>query len=147
MGSVLSMIMVALYCNLGVTPFYAVIIVNVILFIGISARMISSSALMTAVPELKDRGAFMSVNSAVQQISGGIAAMCAGLIVVQKPDGVFEHYDILGYVVVVTTLITVILMYPLNQYITKKMAKGTASTPAGEANPEVTSPAPVSVGE
>jgi hypothetical protein len=86
--------------------------------------MISSSALMTGVPELKDRGAFMSVNSSVQQISGGIAALVAGLIVFQRPDGVFEHYDTLGYVVVGATVITILLMYPLNKYVMKKLTNG-----------------------
>ena len=32
--------------------------------------MIPASALMTAIPALEDRGAYMSVNSAAMQISG-----------------------------------------------------------------------------
>ena len=35
--------------------------------------MISGSALMTAVPEPKDRTAFMGINSSIQQIAGVIA--------------------------------------------------------------------------
>ena len=42
---------------------------------------------MTAIPEPKDRGAFMSINSSVQQISGGVASAIAGLIVVQTNGG------------------------------------------------------------
>ena len=59
------------------------IVVNVVLFIGITSRMISASALMSAVPDAAHRGAFMSVNSSLQQIAGGVAAAVAGLIVVQ----------------------------------------------------------------
>lgn len=137
-GSMLSMLMIAIYCNLDVTPFYAVTILNVILFVGISSRMISSSALMTAVPELKDRGAFMSINASIQQISGGIAAMCAGLIVYQRPDGYFERYDILGYVVLGTITTTIILMYPLNRYVTRKLAGSPANVkPEVAAQPVV----------
>lgn len=120
MGSILGMIIVVIYCNLGITPLWIVILLNVLLFIGISSRMISSSALMTAVPEPKDRGAFMSINSSVQQISGGVASIIAGLIVVQTESGVLEHYDTLGYVVVVAMIITVGMMHFINQYVTKK---------------------------
>ncbi len=108
-GSILSMIMVLIYCNLGATPLWAVIMINVILFIGITSRIISASALMSAVPEPADRGAFMGINASVQQFSGGIAAFFAGLIVVQEDSGYLDHYDWLGYVVVVAMIITCLL--------------------------------------
>ena len=95
---------------------------NVIMFAGITARMISSQALLSAVPEQSDRGAFMSVNSSVQQISGGIAAYAAGLIVVQSPSGELLHYDMLGYVVATTTLITISLIWFVNQRVMEKLA-------------------------
>jgi predicted MFS family arabinose efflux permease len=119
-GSVLGMIIVAIYCNLGITPLWFVIVLNVLLFIGISSRMISASALMTAIPEPRDRGAFMSVNASVQQISGGVASAVAGLIVVQTDSGVLLHYDVLGYVVVAAMLVTLIMMYFIDQYVKHK---------------------------
>lgn len=100
-----------------------IVVLNVLLFIGISSRMISSSALMTAVPDPKDRGAFMSVNSSVQQISGGVASAIAGLIVVQTDSGVLEHYDMLGYVVVGAMVITVAMMNMINQQVKHKAGK------------------------
>jgi hypothetical protein len=84
------------------------------------ARMVSSSALVSAVPTLQDRGAFMSINSSIQQISGGIAAYIAGMIVVQVPGGRLENYDILGYVVSGTTVITMILIWFVNNYVMGK---------------------------
>jgi len=120
MGTMLSIVMANIYCNLGITPIWLVIILNSIMFMGIMARMISSSALMTAVPEPKDRGAFMGINSSVQQISGGIASGIAGLIVVQQTkESPLEHYDTLGYVVTGTMIITMVLMYFINEMITK----------------------------
>jgi predicted MFS family arabinose efflux permease len=122
-GSVIGMIMVLIYCNLGLTPLWMIIVLNVILFIGISSRMISASALMTAIPEPKDRGAFMSINSSVQQISGGIASVVAGLIVIQTPSGYLERYDILGYVVTGAMLITVFMMYIIDSQVKAKSNK------------------------
>lgn len=119
-GSILSMILVLIYCNLGITPLWAVILVNVILFIGITSRMIAASALMSAVPEPADRGAFMGINSSVQQFSGGLAAFAAGLIVVQKDSGFMEHYDILGYVVVVAMIINAVMMKVINTMVKVK---------------------------
>ena len=108
-----------------------IILLNVILFIGISSRMISASALMTAIPEAKDRGAFMSINSSVQQISGGIASVVAGLIVIQTSSGYLERYDMLGYVVVGAMLITIFMMYIIDAQV-KAKAK-TQTTPAQTA--------------
>ena len=122
-GSILTMIIVAIYTNMGVSPFWLIVVLNVILFIGISSRMISSSALMTAVPEPQDRGAFMSINSSVQQISGGVASAVAGLIVVQKNGGILQHYNTLGYVVMGTMVLTVVLLYWVNWYVHKKNRK------------------------
>ncbi|HMI68166.1 MAG TPA: MFS transporter, partial [Cyclobacteriaceae bacterium] len=120
MGSAIGSVIVVIYCNLGITPLWLVILLNIFLFMGILSRMISSSALMTAIPEPADRGAFMGINSSIQQIAGGIASAIAGLIVVQNANGTLEHYDTLGYVVVGTMLITVGLLYFIDQAVTKK---------------------------
>jgi predicted MFS family arabinose efflux permease len=117
-GSVWSIMMVLIYTHQGMIPLWTVITFNVLLFMGISARIISSSALLTAVPDPADRGAFMGVNASLQQISGGIAAGIAGLIVHQETKtSPLEHYPVLGYVVSVTTIITIVMMYFLNRMV------------------------------
>jgi predicted MFS family arabinose efflux permease len=90
------------------------------MFVGVSTRIISSSAMLTALPTPQDRGAFMSVNSSIQQISGGIAAYVAGLIVVETADGKLEHYDTLSYVVAGAMIITMGMMYTIHLYVEKK---------------------------
>jgi predicted MFS family arabinose efflux permease len=119
-GTIISIVVVAIYTRLGITPLWLIVTLNVILFIGINARMISSSALITAIPEPQDRGAFMSVNSSVQQISGGIASAIAGLIVVQSPSGVLLRYDILGFVVIGSMIVAAFLMYLLDRFVRNK---------------------------
>lgn len=120
-GSVISITMVAIYCHLGITPLWQLILLNVILFAGITSRMISSSALLTAVPDAKDRGAFMSINASTQQISGGVASIIAGLIVIQTPSGKLEKYDVLGYVVIGSMIVATLMLYYLNKRIQKKL--------------------------
>ncbi len=119
-GSVLTFFMVAIYTQLGITPLWELIVLNVVLFAGLTARMISSSALLTAVPDAKDRGAFMSINASTQQISGGIASIIAGFIVVQTTSGKLERYDTLGYVVMASMVLATVMLYYLNKRIVKK---------------------------
>lgn len=116
-GSIVSMVLVVVYTNWGVTPLWTVIALNTVLFMGITSRMISSSALMSVVPDPADRGAFMGVNASVAQISGGIASAAAGMIITQRPDGYIEHYPTLGYVVVASMAITIGMMYSIHRLV------------------------------
>ena len=116
-GTIIGALMVAIYTQLDATPLWVVIALNIILFAGISARMISSSALVSAIPAPQDRGAFMSINSSVQQVAGGVASAIAGLIVLQTSDGNLHNYDILGYVVIGTMITTVVMMYYINKQV------------------------------
>lgn len=127
-GSSLGMALVVYYCSLGVTPLGIVIALNIVLFIAITARMVSAQALSSAVPDPSDRGAFMSINSSLQQLAGGVASWTAGLIVVQTAAGPLQHYEELGYVVAGAMLITIILMFKVNGLVRAKLlaAKGAA---------------------
>jgi predicted MFS family arabinose efflux permease len=118
-GSVLASVVILIYCNMGITPLWIVILFNIALMIGILSRIISSSSLMTAIPEPSDRGSFMSVNSSIQQISGGIASVIAGLIVMQSSTGALVHYNLLGYITVASIIITMAMMYYINRHVTK----------------------------
>jgi predicted MFS family arabinose efflux permease len=72
---------------------------------------------------MQDRGAFMSINASLQQIAGGIAAAVGGMIVVQKDKfSPLEHYNTLGYVVVVVTLICIFMLYRVSVLVKKKIA-------------------------
>ncbi|HWA34121.1 MAG TPA: MFS transporter [Cyclobacteriaceae bacterium] len=129
-GTVIAVVMVAIYTPMGVTPFWVITAISVIMFIGVSSRMISSSALVSAIPAAEDRGAFMSINASVQQVSGGIAAWIAGLIIYQNADGLLQRYHILGYVVNGSMLVTVAMMYWINSMV---KAKEATSTPQRQA--------------
>ncbi len=129
LGCAATIIMVLIYTNLGVTPLHIVILVNVLLWIGVSSRMISSAALISAVPSLADRGSYMSISSSLQQISGGFAAMLAGVIVREAPSGAIEHFDIVGYVLVTTTLLTAVMMYFINRRVESSSAALAAVSP------------------
>ena len=117
LGCIVTIIMVVIYTHLGLTPISVVILVNCLLYIGVTSRMITASALISAVPQPADRGAYMSISSSIQQISGGFAAVLGGLIVTEGSGGTLQHYDVLGYVLVGSTLITLVMMYLISRRI------------------------------
>ncbi len=110
-GSMLAVVLVFIWTHLGPSPLAAVIAINVLLFIAIFSRMIPSQALISALPPPSRRGAFNAVNSSLQQFSGGIAAALAGLVVVRGADGTLHGFDMVGYIVIAASLLSLVFMY------------------------------------
>ncbi|MEZ5044717.1 MAG: MFS transporter [Saprospiraceae bacterium] len=119
-GTALAIAMVAIYSNLGSVPFWLVVLLHTLLFVGINSRMIASTALATVVPDQPDRGAFMALDSSFQQVAGGVAATAAGLIVYQASNGVILGYPFLGWVVIGVMVVTIGLMYAIHRIVIRK---------------------------
>jgi predicted MFS family arabinose efflux permease len=120
LGSLLTIVMVIIYTNLGITPLWLVIAINVLLFIGVTSRMITASAMITGIPDPADRGAFMSINSSIQQLAGGVASGLAGIIVFRSPAGHIENYAYLGWVVTGSLIITALLFRRISRQIIRE---------------------------
>lgn len=129
-ASVVGTALVIFYTRLGVTPLWEVILLNIILFSCISARMVSAGALTSGMPQLTDRGAYMAISSSLQQLSGGVAAWVAGQIVVQTPSGALVHYPELGWIVGGSMLLSAVLMYQVHRIVKDRKPAG---MPAGAA--------------
>lgn len=120
-GTIIAIVMVVIYTHLSPVPIWLVIIVNIVLFIGIMSRMVPATALNSAVPDAYDRGAYMSINSSLQQFAGGVAALFSGLVVVQKSkNSPIENFDILGYVMVILMLLCFYFVYKVNRLLKKR---------------------------
>ena len=117
-GSLIACVMIVIYTNLTPIPIWLVIGINMILFMGIMSRMVPATALSSAVPEMADRGAFMSVNSSLHQMAGGLAAIFAGLVVYQETKtSPIQNFNVLGYVMVGLILLCIFLVYRVSQII------------------------------
>jgi predicted MFS family arabinose efflux permease len=110
-GSLLTIVMVAIWTNLGREPLWIVVAVNVLMFIGIFSRIIPSQALFSAIPDVTKRGAFNAVSASLQQAAGGVSAAIAGAVIVTAPDGTLQHFNWLGGIVMAVALLSVLLMY------------------------------------
>jgi predicted MFS family arabinose efflux permease len=119
-GSIWCALVVLYYTNMGITPLWFAIIMNGLLFIGIFGRMIPAQALMISVPDASDRGAFMSISSSLQQLSGGVGSFLAGKVVWQQADGTLLHYNRLGWVMIASFIISMITLYFINLQLKKR---------------------------
>ncbi len=120
-ASVWMIIVVLIYSNLIPVPFWVVVMLNVFMMMGVMARMVPSISLVSELPELHDRGAFMSINSSLQQLAGGIAAAIGGMIIVQKNNySPIENYDTLALVVSAFVLVCIYMLTRVNQLLKNK---------------------------
>ena len=120
-GSVWTAIVVVVLTHMGLIPLWLVMVLNALMFLGVMSRMIPSMALVSGMPDLHDRGAFMSINSSIQQMAGGVASVVGGLIVAQSATGQIINYDILGYVTIGAIILCAVQMSFVNKYVTNKI--------------------------
>jgi predicted MFS family arabinose efflux permease len=73
-------------------PMAGVLVVSSLLFVVMSGRMIPGMALIGASADPQRRGSFMTLNSAVQSLAMGTAALIGGLILGRDADGNLTHY-------------------------------------------------------
>jgi predicted MFS family arabinose efflux permease len=126
-ASVWMIVVVVWYTHLSASPLWFVMIFNVVMMMGILSRMVPATALTTAIPDMADRGAFMSINASLQQIAGGAAAAFGGLIIHQKDkSSPLEHYDTVGYIMVAVCLLSILLMYRVDVLVKKKLHESKA---------------------
>ena len=73
-------------------PMVGVLLVSSMLFVVMSGRMIPGMALIGASADPRRRGSFMTLNSAVQSLAMGLAALVGGQILGRDGNGHLTHY-------------------------------------------------------
>jgi predicted MFS family arabinose efflux permease len=73
-------------------PMVGVLLVSSMLFVVMSGRMIPGMALIGASADPRRRGSFMTLNSAVQSLAMGLAALVGGQILGRDGNGNLTHY-------------------------------------------------------
>jgi predicted MFS family arabinose efflux permease len=100
---------ILLITNLPPVPLAVALGATTLFYITTSGRMVPATAMITACTAPRNRGSFMSVNSSVQQMALGLAALVGGAIVGKTPEGALTHYEVVGALAAIATLISVIL--------------------------------------
>jgi len=126
------MVIIVVYTNLTPVPFIYILLLNVLMMTAIMSRIVPAMALVSALPKMQDRGAFMSINSSLQQIAGGIAAGVGGLIVVQETQtSPLRHYNTLGYVIVFIIIANIIQVFRVDKLIKARLSNTPVKPDAG----------------
>lgn len=87
-------------------PLWGLLLVSTCLFSMMSGRMIPGMAMITSSVEPRLRGTFMTLNSAVQSISMGVAAFLGGLIIGRDAQGQLSLYWLAGLIGVVASALS-----------------------------------------
>lgn len=105
----ISFIPVITMTNLPPVPVAVALIVTSAFFVLGSGRMIAPQAMITAAVGPSNRGSFMSMKSALQQLAIAIAAFVSGQIIVESADGILLRYSWVGYLSVAVCLVALYL--------------------------------------
>lgn len=106
----LAIIPIAFITNLPQVPVAVALIPTTMFFIFVGGRLIPALTVVTSTAIPQNRGGFMTINTAVQQISQGIAAFIAGLIIVKNDEGQLENYGYVGLVAIVASIACIVLI-------------------------------------
>jgi MFS transporter, DHA1 family, inner membrane transport protein len=100
----LAVIPIFLITNMPPVSMIFVLIVTSTFFVIVSGRMIPATTMVTSVVPPQKRGSFMSLRTAVLQMTSGTASLIAGLIVMEGESGELLNYNIVGYVAIFFSL-------------------------------------------
>ena len=88
-------------------PLWGLLAISTLFFTVMSGRMIPGMAMISSAVEPRLRGTFMTLNSAVQSASMGLAALVAGFIIGRDAQGQLTLYWVAGLLGVVASLLSV----------------------------------------
>ena len=103
-----SILPVLFITHLPLLPLLALIAFFPVFMVAMTSRMIPMQALMTTVPEPGRRGAFLSINSAIQSLGTGCGAWFGGLLLSTSLDGRILGFGANGWIAVSLALLALI---------------------------------------
>ncbi|MFN8354028.1 MAG: MFS transporter [Spirosomataceae bacterium] len=95
--------------NLPAVELPLVLVVSGFFFIFSGGRVITSQAMLSSVVLPQNRGGFMSINTAVMQLSSATGSFVAGMIVQKGSDGLLHHYPYVGYMAIIAMICAIIV--------------------------------------
>jgi len=120
-GSLLAMIFVNVYVHLAAVPFWVVIVINILIFGCVTMRNTPFMAMNTTIPSLENRGSYLSLSSATQQIGGGLGSIVGGYIVTQTTETApLQNMDILGFVMTGVISLSLFLVFRVSKEVTRE---------------------------
>lgn len=114
--------------NAGVIPLALLLVITTLFFVFVSGRFVPGMALITAAVAPPLRGTFMSLNSAVQSASMGVAATVGGMLIGRNAAGQVTGYAWCGWIALALTVASVWWVGKLD---TPETGAGPRASPGG----------------
>ncbi|MBL9214217.1 MAG: MFS transporter [Opitutaceae bacterium] len=111
--SACAIVVVFIITRLGPSPLGVAALMMALFMVTMSGRFAPAMTMITNAVDARYRGGFMSVNSALQQASSGMASLLAGLFVSRSPTGQLLGLPTLGYVSAGFFALSVLLAFGL----------------------------------
>ena len=103
-----SVLPVLAFTHLPSWPLWAIVAFFPFFMVAMSGRFIPMQALMTTVPEAPQRGAFMSITTAMQSLGAGIGAWFGGLLLGSGTNSEIVGYGVNGWIAAALTVFGII---------------------------------------
>lgn len=107
--AVAAVLPIYLITHLDTIAWVELLITTTLFFVLVSGRTIPSMAVISQVPTAKQRGAFMSLNNAVQSAAMALAAFVGGWLLELGPTPL-ESFQFNGYVGIAASLLSIVLL-------------------------------------
>ena len=106
---VLTILTTLMLANLPPGPIWVATLVVSAFMVFSAGRIVPAQAMLLGTAEPRVRGAFMSLNTAVQHLGTGIAPQLAGVLMTKTEDGKMHGYPLVGVVAAVAAIISLVL--------------------------------------
>jgi predicted MFS family arabinose efflux permease len=113
--ALISIVPIFLLTNLPAVPIALALACTSFFMMSGSGRFIPAMTLVSAVVKPKERGTFMSLENASRQLSSGIASQIAGLVIGTSPAGTLTHYNIIGYIAIITSITGIFIAFRIKE--------------------------------
>jgi predicted MFS family arabinose efflux permease len=126
-----AMIMAVVLSNLSVVPLWTAAIAVSAFMVCAAGRMVPAHAMILGASAPAMRGAFMSLNTAVQHLATGLAPTIAGAIIVVTADNKLERFPVVGIISAATAGLSLVLagrIKPVPQHTSQSGIAGEVET-------------------
>lgn len=140
-----ALVMAIVVSNLPPVPLFVAALAVSGFMVFAAGRMIPAQAMMLGAAAPAVRGAFMSLNTAVQHLATGLAPVIAGAILTKTPDKKLEGFWMVGVVSAVTAAVSLLVagrLKPVSQHVEAVPATSRAQTEPVEEEQPTISPEP-----
>ncbi len=118
--------------NTGPLPVWGTLMLTAGFFVFASGRFVPSQAIVTLAVPPSRRGAFMSLSGCARDLASGLASTVGGAMVVKTSSGRLEHFNWLGWIAVIASL----LALWLSRHVRVNEAAAGVTAPAPGRNTE-----------